>query len=215
MISSVDAPCELGTHQQLGFRPRDGRRKCPYRPEIERHIERVPTRIVERIGALARGTHPWPAVFTGKPGTGKTCTSLLILDAMLPAARLCYVLYPELCEKVGMAKGGRLLDGTRPVHAPELYRRWKSAHVAVLDEVGVRDRPTETQYEVLYKCLEYRPAQPTVIVTNLKLGELTALYDDRIGSRLAGGTVIDFGEEDLRLEDWTGPVEPVEEGLPF
>jgi DNA replication protein DnaC len=72
----------------------------------------------------------------------------------------------------------------------ELWRDWEKAKLIVLDDLGTREKPTDHQYEVLLRSIDLRENKPTVFISNLSIAGLDECYDDRISSRLRGGTVV-------------------------
>jgi hypothetical protein len=99
-----------------------------------------------------------------------------------------------LCDTLIRAQSGRLQwsnGGYGGTHWPEDV--WKSvgaAPLVVLDEIGSRT-PSDFAYETVKRVLDEREGRPLVVVSNLALEAITRLYDDRVASRLAAGTVVE------------------------
>jgi DNA replication protein DnaC len=74
------------------------------------------------------------------------------------------------------------------------------APLVVLDEIGCRDAVSDFRYETTKRVIDARRGKPLVCISNLSLGELVGLYDDRISSRLAEGTVFCLDGDDRRLK---------------
>ena len=68
-----------------------------------------------------------------------------------------------------------------------------------LDDIGLRS-PSDAAYDILHAVMTARRRNPTVITGNLSPVQLAKLYDDRIASRLAQGTVLELCGADRRLE---------------
>ena len=69
----------------------------------------------------------------------------------------------------------------------------------VLDDVGQRTKVSDCQYDAIKIALDRREGRPLLITTNLSLFDLATVYDERISSRLMGGTVIETSG-DRRIE---------------
>jgi DNA polymerase III delta prime subunit len=144
------------------------------------------------------GESPWPLVLSGPAGTGKTCAALCLLDyaggRYWTAGGLCDVLIRAQAGRLQWSNGG--YGGT---HWPEDVWKWVAgAPLVVVDEIGSRS-PSDFAYETVKRVLDEREGRPLVVISNLTLESLTRLYDDRVASRLAGGTVVEVGGSDRRL----------------
>ena len=132
-------------------------------------------------------------------GGGKTCAALCVLDY----AGGDYWTAPEIAEIIIMAQQGRLVrrgsNGCDYTHGPEwLWDRVAATKLAVLDEIGIRNTVSDHQYDCLKRFCDLRASQPTIYISNLGPAELSALYDDRIVSRICAGTMIEVSETDRR-----------------
>lgn len=141
--------------------------------------------------ACAVVTGEWPITMLGPVGTGKTCAALCLLD-MVGTRR--YTTVQTMCDELIASQR----DDSD--HGPTAWwNRWARAKCCVLDELGTRDKVSEFQYECVKKAIDLRDGAPLVCISNASLRELASLYDDRIASRLAAGTVIHFTGDDRRL----------------
>jgi DNA replication protein DnaC len=73
----------------------------------------------------------------------------------------------------------------------------------ILDDIGV-EKVTEFSANAIYKIINtrYESESPTIIISNLSLGELTEKYGDRIVSRIMGlCTVVRMEGDDRRFLD--------------
>ncbi len=170
-------------------------------PEITRHLEcqaGVPgvapeLRLVIRSCFL--GWSPWPLTLSGESGSGKTCAALVIIDLIGGL----YHTAASLVDDVREARFGRLQHPSGHTKSDrEVWREWTKARVAVLDEMGTRES-TDFHLEVVKRAIDLRYGRPLVCVSNLGLQDLQAVYDDRVVSRLGGGTVA-FMEGDRRAD---------------
>ena len=69
----------------------------------------------------------------------------------------------------------------------------------ILDEIGGRDRVSDHHYEAVKTLLDVRQGKPLMVLSNLGLSEIEKVYDDRIASRLATGTIVRVDAKDRRL----------------
>jgi DNA replication protein DnaC len=134
---------------------------------------------------------------TGEAGTGKTCAALCVLDHV-QARR--YWTMPALCEELIAVQNGEKEYGMQPDTLRRWWGRYPSLDCVVVDELGSRERVSDFHYEVLQRAIDLRYAKPTIFISNLRVSDLAKVYDDRIASRLAGGTIIQFPPGDRRLE---------------
>jgi DNA replication protein DnaC len=87
-----------------------------------------------------------------------------------------------------------------PEHEHWAEIRQRSSSLIVLDDLGLRGRASDAQYDALQKFLLMRQDRPTVITSNLDLDRLAGVYDDRTASRIAAGTVVEIGGPDRRID---------------
>lgn len=166
-------------------------------------IPRSPARIDEALRAKIRGAIngelPWPLFVHGPAGTGKTCAALCVLDF----AGGSYFTTAGLCSIVVQAQQGRLEwthEGRGGTIWPEkLLARISGLPFVILDEIGGRDRVSDHHYEAVKTLLDVRQGKPLMVLSNLGLSEIEKVYDDRIASRLATGTIVRVDAKDRRL----------------
>lgn len=167
-----------------------------YRPEIPHDMALIVDGVWDRLVNVSLIGGPWPLVLVGEPGTGKTCAALCLLDFC--AGRKFYTVM-ELCEELIEVQKDRKEYGGAPDSIGAWWKRWKEANCTVLDELGARDKVSDFQYECVKRAIDERHMKPAIFISNLGLDQLARVYDDRIASRLAAGTVIQFTGEDMRL----------------
>jgi DNA replication protein DnaC len=147
------------------------------------------------------GEAPWPFFCHGPAGTGKTCAALCLLDHLAGGGE--YHTAASLAELLAQAQQGRLTwyrEGYGGTVWPE--KVWEGVRrecLVVLDELGAREKVSDHQYECVKRLLDERQGRPLVALSNLDLQALARVYDDRIASRLAAGTVLRLEGEDRRL----------------
>ncbi|MGL4464750.1 MAG: hypothetical protein ACRC1K_21565 [Planctomycetia bacterium] len=166
-------------------------------PDVPRDLARVPVNLRAALRDAACGRTPWPLYVHGPTGVGKTRASLCLLDR---AGGRYYELKPFLLE-LADARFGRLETATG--HDVGVRSRWRSiadAPLVVLDDLGVLGRPSTHHYGAVLELLNRREGAGLVVCSNLDLEGVADLYDDRIASRLAAGTVVFVDGPDQRLE---------------
>ncbi len=148
-----------------------------------------------------RGAAPWPLLVHGEPGRGKTCAALALLDH----AGGLFASASGLCEWVNAATFGRLSWSTIQLDNsgnPDVTRLWTvlaRTPLFVLDDLGARKTVTDGQYDCVKRLLDEREGSPLVVLSNLSIAALAGVYDDRVASRLGGGTVLELVGDDRRL----------------
>lgn len=85
----------------------------------------------------------------------------------------------------------------------DIIDRYSSYDMLVLDDLGV-NKPSEFVVQTFDMIIDFRyktqRTKKTIITSNLSLDELSAKYDDRIASRIAGMCeVLKIGGEDRRM----------------
>lgn len=161
-------------------------------PVKERKAEWLSDWLRESVRRVLDGKAFWPLVLVGGVRSGKTCAALLIADA---AGAACYTDFATLCDWNRMAQQGALAYSSgHPKSSIELWREWTNANVGILDELGLREKCSDFQYETLKRAIDTREGKPCVFVSNLTIDELAKVYDDRIAARLAEGTVLTMRE---------------------
>jgi DNA replication protein DnaC len=124
---------------------------------------------------------------TGRPGCGKTHLACATLRRWIESGRrdARFIVTGEFLSE--MKQGFN--DGT----AAGVMRRAQSAKLLVLDDLG-SEMATDWVRDTMYMLVNYRlnHLKPTVITSNLLLGEIAETYHARLASRLAGEFAIDM-----------------------
>jgi len=169
-------------------------------PRQPRSVALIAPPLRQAIRECVAGAAPWPLFVGGPCGTGKTCAALALLDHV-PGGQ--YHTAGGLCELLVRAQQGRLEsyhEGRGGTVWPEhLWRGLAKAPLVVLDELGGRERVSDHHYDAVKRLLDERHGLPLVLLSNHDLAALARLYDDRIASRIGGGTVAALGGPDRRL----------------
>lgn len=160
-----------------------------------RELGRIAPRLRLAIRSAVRGESPWPLVLSGRAGVGKTCAALCLLDH---AGGLYFTAGGLADAAIQASKGTLRTPGGGSVGPAALWAEIGSTALVVLDELGARERVSDWHYEQVKRLLDDREGKPLIVVTNLKLAEVTQLYDDRVASRLSAGTVVGVDGPDQR-----------------
>jgi DNA replication protein DnaC len=123
---------------------------------------------------LVTAEAPWPLFLYGDVGTGKTAAALCLCDHV---ENSYYRTVRALADN-RMSKGDDLSHiGT--------------VRLAVLDEIGAREKVGDLFYDVVKDFLEARERHHhvAVYISNLDVQTVASLFDDRVADRLACGTV--------------------------
>ena len=67
----------------------------------------------------------------------------------------------------------------------------------VLDEIGSGEKP---HYDAVKRILDEREGKPLVAISNLDLASVATVYDARVASRMAAGTLMELLGADRRME---------------
>jgi hypothetical protein len=98
------------------------------------------------------------------------------------------------------AQRGDLASSTGSTVFPEtIWTRLQDAPLVVLDEPGCRTQVNDFHYETVKRVIDCRYGLPLIVISNHGLDEIARLYDDRVASRLAAGTVVKLEGADRRL----------------
>lgn len=166
-------------------------------PGKDHDFSRVDPAVWSAIVNCATTGDRWPLVLTGDVGSGKTCAALSLLDFVQGGRKFMTV--AQMCEELIGVQNGQREYGGKPDTLPAWWARWREAKCIVLDELAARDKVSDFQYESVKRAIDEREERPSVFISNLPLDVLSRVYDNRIASRLAGGTVIHFKGADRRL----------------
>lgn len=175
-------------------------------PTLARELREVDPMLRDTFRRLVAGLADWPILIHGPAGTGKTCAALSLLDGLLPREGQ-YTTAAELTARMIETYGTgerfdwspygrfRINEGRDPSH------KWycSGSVLTVLDELGARERVNDTHYEVVQRLIDRRRGLPLILISNLDLNGLAQVYDDRIASRAAEGTVFHLAGDDRRI----------------
>lgn len=159
----------------------DVRRNC--QPHIRRDEGQVGPKLRDAMRDLVHGDAPWPLFLYGDVGVGKTCAALCLCDRATSAD------YWTARELHALAIG-----------APgPIWEWWSGSVLAVLDELGRREKESAPMCDTLQRCLDDRQGKPTIYIAQVGLDQIALAYDDRIASRLAAGTPYHLSGPDRRI----------------
>ncbi len=170
-------------------------------PAASRCLSEVDPSLRGELRRLAVGESPWPLFLHGLPGRGKTAAVLCLLDHAQGRTR--YHTAADLADLLIRAQQGRLWDEEDrdqvTVWPSDFWAALRKASLVALDEIGARNVVSDHHYECVKRVLDERHGLPLAVVSNLDLGEIGRLYDARIASRLAAGTVVHLKGRDRRV----------------
>jgi len=155
-----------------------------------RDFLKVDEELQSLLSDLAGGRKPWPLLLHGEAGSGKTCAGLAMLDIW--GGR--FTEFTKLCSDLRLAMQGELFTpicqgtGGYRMYEADIWKPWTASNLTVLDDFGVRN-PTDFQYDTLLAAIKSRHAKPAIFISNMRLQDIERRFDDRIASRLGGGTV--------------------------
>lgn len=139
-------------------------------------------------------------ILLGNVGNGKTHLACALLEDVI--MRTCqpgrYWTFAELVRdvKASWRKGAEFSE-------QDVYDRFASSELAVLDEVGMQNF-TDFEQTVAYEAVNarYLLEKPTVVITNLPAGELSSCLGERVVDRLreSGGKAYDFDWDSYRSQ---------------
>lgn len=124
---------------------------------------------------------------TGKPGCGKTHLACATIRRWVESGRRD-ARFTVVGEFLAEMKQG-FKDGT----AGHTMRLVQGAKLLVLDDLG-SEMATDWVRDTMYMLINYRlnHLKPTVVTSNLRLGEIADTYHARLASRFAGEFAIDM-----------------------
>jgi DNA replication protein DnaC len=166
-------------------------------PHKKREIAAIEAPLRQLLRNLVSGQASWPLFLYGQAGSGKTCAALCLLDY----CRGQYWTAADWCEALILAGKGHFvwpLD-KKPRTPAGLWEGARKCSVLVLDEIGLRKEVSDFHYECVKRLLDIREGRPLVCISNSTLSQIGRLYDDRVSSRLAAGSVYAMASDDRRL----------------
>lgn len=170
-------------------------------PLLRRLKTEVPRQLGQAFLECRMGLSPWPLLVHGSVGAGKTRFGLLVHDWY--GGR--FAEFAELTDEFGAVRRGEFRD-TRFTTEPKVTERGWCQQIAehrmlIVDDIGRRALVTEHSRDCLIRILNAREGPfPMVLISNLPPAELAEVYDDRIASRMAAGTVVCVAGSDRRIE---------------
>jgi len=176
--------------------------KPEYLPCLPRTLQGIEDGLRQRIRGLVLGELPWPLLIHGPAGRGKTCAALLLLDYSSGWYRTVPDLADELIEiAAGVRKtaGAAGEGGGLTITQSTFWERIEKQPLIVLDELGAKMSVSDHHYTAVKRLLDRRERKPLIVLSNLSPTEIATVYDDRIASRVASGTVVKLGGKDRRL----------------
>jgi len=181
--------------------------QAKYLPEKRREIATVDETVKNVFRELLRGEREWPLFIHGIPGTGKTCAALALSDYLHPE-EVQYTTASDLASRyMDSWKAEKKFDWSafgayREIPnelAPRSPAKRIGSMLVILDELGTRMNVSDTHYECVQKVLDMREGWPLIVISNKAVSGIAALYDARIASRCASGTVVELKGKDRRL----------------
>jgi DNA replication protein DnaC len=157
----------------------------------------VDDRLAAAINGCVRGRTPWPLLVLGPPGVGKTFALLSVCDSFY---RSVYTTPGDHHREATLADRGDLYRGGYKVWASDFWDRYDEASVVAVDEFGLRSEITDSHYENVKRLLDVREYRAAIYASNVSPEKLASIYDERILSRLACGTVVTVNGEDRRFQ---------------
>lgn len=145
---------------------------------------------------------PYPIFLYGGVGSGKT-SAMALAHATWPGHSYWYRL-EEFVADITTCRSSKKRSVTKihnnlPFDRTEttLWRFTTSEHLWCIDDFGTRT-VSAAGFEIVFRLLNERKDKPTVITSNLSPEDIAQLYDERIASRIRGGTVIEVTAGDRR-----------------
>ncbi len=158
-------------------------------PNLERSLRLVKPEFLETLDGLSAGHLHWPLFVFGPTGSGKTCAALALAD---------------VCETACYWSADGLADFTMSHEPSETQAEFDyigGKALAILDELGARERVGDLAYSTVKRFADAREQQAgrvAVYLSNVTPSRLAELYDDRIAGRLLCGTVVELSGNDRR-----------------
>lgn len=170
-------------------------------------VEGIPPTIRQSLRGCAEGRQRWPLYIYGPPGTRKTWSSLITVDW----AGGLYATAAALADHYTDIRWGRVLhsgSGGLKFTTEDFWRRLSGVNLLVIDELGIRNNPTDNEFAAVHGALEARSGKPLLLIANAPPAQLGLLYDERIVSRCMAGTIVEVVGEDSRSAHHTQHTPP-------
>lgn len=165
---------------------------------LPREKEAIDPSLIDIYRELVIGRRPWPLFLHGRPGVGKTCAALWLVDFVRSGI---YTTQGALIDKYRLGRKKFMAEPYRP---EDWFHRVRCG-LLVLDELGAvmneRDesKASSDDYNTLIQILDLRERTPLILVSNLNLARIEEFYDDRIASRCGAGTWFELKGPDRRI----------------
>ncbi len=156
---------------------------------VPRSFDRIDEKLVELFRRLVTGKAAWPIYLYGPVGSGKTRAALCLCDIADTAVYATV----EGMASFTMRNDADTVEGE--------WERIEGKSLAILDELGERERVGDLHYTTVKRfadCREAHADRIAIYISNLEPGALATVYDDRIASRLLAGTAFELSGEDRR-----------------
>jgi hypothetical protein len=174
--------------------------RCGILPDVPRFRREIDPDLRATINAVITGQGLWPLTLLGAVGGGKTRAALCLADGVVGTGwRATYHTVGTLCEDRIAAQQGRLVWGDSEISEWGFWARWRESILTILDELGTQGRVSDFARQTVQQAIDAREGKPCVFISNMGLDQLSRLYDDRIASRLAAGTVYELTGPDRRV----------------
>jgi hypothetical protein len=122
----------------------------------------------------------------GPVASGKTAAALCLCDIVVDAS---YTKTDQVADQI--------MAGS--IDWSEIGER----QLAILDEIGEREKVGDLQYQAVKRFADVREARAdsvAIYISNCDADQIQVLYDDRVATRLACGTVFHLDVPDRRLK---------------
>lgn len=164
---------------------RERRRIQTNRP---RDIRKVEPGLLRVFDQLAFGELPWPLFLCGPTGAGKTSAALCFIDRVASAR---FTTCDELATTI-------MLD---PEAAEREFGRIEESDMVVVDEIAAKDKVGDLHYGLVKRVLDIRENdchRKGIYISNVMPERISAIYDDRVASRMTCGTIAFLDSKDGR-----------------
>lgn len=195
-VSTGKSPSTAAAHRRLPIRLSPHPKRV-FSRETPREIALVDDKLKNAFRDLLLAKVSWPLFIHGKPGTGKTCGALALCDFVRSAV---YTTVHDLMDAVFLSFRGSIAMSWKPYgrYVEIENERPIGSQLVVLDELGTRERVSDTQYDTVKKVLDIREHLPVILISNHPIDRIAEIYDARIASRCEAGTIVELEGGDRR-----------------